>query len=489
MKLCELIFDDECKIKKEDKNLEITHIATSLDDTDQNSLFFIFSERTLKDFTSKKTKNGVILIDEKLQFTNKNSGRTNIYKCSDARKLLTLAHFRFASIDTARMKFIGITGTNGKTSTALLTTEILKSAGYNVGFIGTGRIEYDGKSLCECDYSMTTPDPWILYPAIKQMQSLGCEMIVMEVSSHALALGKVAPITFDYGVFTNLSPEHLDFHTDIEDYYKTKKKLFAQSLSAVFNLDDYYSRRAYAEHAGNKIGAGILWKGDVWATGIQNNGFRGIEYMYRTHGYLFKMSLPIAGIHNIYNSMLATAVCTDIGVKPCIAKEALKSVSALPGRFEIIKSDITVIIDYAHTAFAFDNILKEINNSKLPKEELWVVFGCGGNRDRSKRQKFASSAEKYADKIIVTADNSRSESTLQIINDITAGFKGNKYEIIEDRRSAIESAVSRAEKGAVVAIIGKGAEKYNIDENGYHAFDEKKIIHDAIKCRNEKIVI
>ena len=187
--------------------------------------------------------------------------------------------------------------------------------------------------------------------------------------------------------------------------------------------------------------------------------------------------------------MLATAVCTDMGVKPCLAKEALRSVSTLPGRFEIIKSDITVIIDYAHTAFAFENLLKEIHRAKLPKEELWTVFGCGGDRDRAKRPLFAKSSEKYADKIIVTSDNSRDEDIKQIISDIAVGFVSDNYEVIEDRKSAIEYAICQAPDNSVIAIIGKGAEKYNIDKNGYHPFDERQIILDSLKCRKEKILL
>ena len=489
MKLCELILEDECKLNEEDKNIEIKRICTSLDNFGPNCLFFIFSERTLKDFIKQKKKCGVVIVDKNIDSTDKISSRVILYRCDNARKLLAFAHFRFSGIETSPLRFIGITGTNGKTSTAILTTEILKHAGYKVGFIGTGRIEYDGLSFCEASYSMTTPDPWMLYPIIRKMQLRGCEVIVMEVSSHALALEKISPITFDYGVFTNLSAEHLDFHNGIEEYFTSKKKLFSQCKKAIFNLDDHYARRAYAERAGEKIGIGILWKGDVWATGIENNGFSGIEYMYRTHSYLFKMSLSLAGIHNIYNSMLATAVCTDMGVKPCLAKEALRSVSTLPGRFEIIKSDITVIIDYAHTAFAFENLLKEIHRAKLPKEELWTVFGCGGDRDRAKRPLFAKSSEKYADKIIVTSDNSRDEDIKQIISDIAVGFVSDNYEVIEDRKSAIEYAICQAPDNSVIAIIGKGAEKYNIDKNGYHPFDERQIILDSLKCRKEKILL
>ncbi len=483
MKLCELITDNECKFNDEDKVKDIKNITVSPKECDASTLLFIFNERVLEDFKRSKVKPALVIIDKNLDLDSKLSGRTRFYRHNNPRLLLSAACFRFSRIDLSVLKIIGITGTNGKTSTALLTVEILKAAGYQVGFIGTGRIEFDGVSLCGGDYSMTTPDPWILYPAIKEMQVRGCEIIVMEVSSHALALEKVAPLKFEYSVFTNLSAEHLDFHGNIEDYYAAKKKLLSLSSNVVFNIDDHYARRAYKEFSGRKISVGILWRGDIWATCLKNQGFSGLEYMYRTHSYLFKMRLSLAGVHNIYNSMLATAVCTDLGVKPCVAKQALASIPALPGRFEIIKSDITVIIDYAHTSFAFENILKEIHRSKLPREQLWVVFGCGGERDIEKRPKIAASAERYADRIIVTSDNSRGEDIQKIISDIKAGFRGDSYEIIEDRASAVKTAIKKAPEGAVIAIIGKGAEKYNIDKSGYHPFDEKALVLDALSQR------
>jgi hypothetical protein len=220
----------------------------------------------LQDFLKKKKKCGVVIIDNNLNFKDKIVGRTILYRCDNVRKLLALSHFRFCNIDTEHLRFIGITGTNGKTSSALLTREILKSAGYKVGFIGTGRIEYDGLTLCDTDYSMTTPDPWILYPAIKKMQSLGCEVIVMEVSSHALALDKVAPLRFEYGIFTNLSPEHLDFHSDIEEYYVAKKKL----LTCKFTYSIYNNSRIPELTVGDRI---VKYSSATWKVQTANGEF------------------------------------------------------------------------------------------------------------------------------------------------------------------------------------------------------------------------
>ena len=484
MKLCELVYDDECALAYEEKEMEIGTVTTDIKKIGSNTLFFILTEPALKEFMLSGAEPSIVIYDEKVKFSTKNSSRNRKFiSCDNARKLLANAYSRFCGIDYSTLKFIGVTGTNGKSSIASLITRILRDAGYSVGFIGTGKIELDDSIISDSEYSMTTPDPWVLYPSIKLMQDAGCNVIVMEVSSHALALDKVAPIHFDYAVFSNLSAEHLDFHKSMEQYFLSKQKLFSQCSVGLFNIDDAYARRSSKEFGGRKINAGILWRGDVWATHIKNYGFEGTEYMYRESDFLFKMRLQLPGVHNIYNSMLAAALCIDFGVKPCEVKRSLGNISTLPGRFEIIKSDITVIIDYAHTQEAFETVLKEISRSKLPGEKLITLFGCGGERDRQKRPKMAAAAEKYSNEIYLTSDNPRSEPPENIIKDITAGFTSSSYRIILDREIAIEDAIMSAPEGSIVAIIGKGAEKYSIDINGYHTFDEKSIILSALERR------
>ena len=484
MKLCKLIFDDECFLTQEERDIEIENITCEVKKSDADTLLFILNESALNDFINSKASVKAIVFDQKAELPSKKLGRkVKIFKTENVRKLFSFAYSRFCDIDYSRIKFIGITGTNGKTSIASFITKVLEDNGHKVGFIGTGKIILDGAVISDEEYSMTTPDPWVLYPTIKLMEDAGCDIIVMEVSSHALALDKTSPIHFDYAVFSNLGAEHLDFHKNMEQYFLSKKKLFAQCSVGVFNIDDSYGRRACREFEKRKISVGILWQGDVWATHIVNKGFDGTEYMYRDHSFLFKMKLQLAGIHNIYNSMLAAAVCIDFGIKPCDVKHSLGVISTLPGRFEIIKSDITVIIDYAHTPAAYESLLKEIVRAKLPAEKLITVFGCGGERDKEKRPLIAKIAERYSDEIYVTSDNPRSEPPERIIKDITAGFVGSGYKIITERENAIYEAILSAQSGSIVAIIGKGAEKYSIDSTGYHTFDEKAIITSAIERR------
>ena len=484
MKLDKLIYESEIEIPKKYAGREVSYITTDPKSSTKEALLFVLTGRDIDVLDNNKSNFLVAVFDKNVSIPKKLSGRDNVFKYESARSLLAYACFRESEINLSRTKFIGITGTNGKSSTATLIKEILSYSGIRVGFIGTGRIECNGTVISDSNYSMTTPDPWILYPAIRKMQDAECGVIVMEVSSHSLALDKLAPISFEYGIFTNLSSEHIDFHKSINEYFEAKLKLFKKCNNAFFNLDDYYGRVAYKDFKKRKVGVGILWQGDVWATGIQNHGFDGTEYMYRERTFLFKMRLSLAGIHNIYNSLFAAAVCIDMGIKPCDVKQALSAVALLPGRFEIIRNNVTVIIDYAHTPAAFEALLKEIRRAKLPSERLWTVFGCGGERDREKRPRFANVAEALADEIIITEDNTRSEPAEQIISDITRGFKTARYEVIRNRTEAIKRAIINADDGDIIAIVGKGSEKYNIDSEGYHAFDERALIDEALLCRS-----
>lgn len=407
-------------------------------------------------------------------------------RVKNPRSVIAKIYSRFSEIDYSCFKLIGVTGTNGKTSTATFIKHAFLSDGTKVGFIGTGTISIGEQIINDDFYSMTTPDPWMLYPMLKKMECAGCKVVVMEVSSHALELGKVDPLRFDIGIFTNLSMEHLDFHGDIEKYFTAKKKLFSLCDKAIINLDDYYGRKLIKELDCDKVTVGILWRGDAYVSNIQNRGFDGIEYLYHGRGYSFTMKLMAAGIYNIYNSMLAIAACTELGLKPCAVKRAISSLPTINGRYEIIKGDVTVIIDYAHTDTAMENILKNLIMAKSKDQRVTVVFGCGGERDRTKRARMAAVAEIYADNIVITSDNSRGESTDKIIADIVDGFTNNNYKIIKDRKTAITESIISADKNEIIAIIGKGAEKYNIDSTGYHKFDEREIINSALAQRGEK---
>ncbi len=481
MKLNEIIYNDEYIISDATGDEEINSITTEFEKADEKTLLIIPNSKKSPNFSKSENYPAAILCDELCCIPK---GFKTI-RTNNTRLAMSYAYSRFYGVDYSKFKIIGITGTNGKTSTATFIKYILQDAGMKVGFIGTGKIEISEKILSDTRYSMTTPDPEVLYRTLKTMENEECDAVIMEISSHSLALDKVAPISFDYGVFTNLSSEHMDFHKSIEEYYNAKCKLFSMCKTAVFNIDDDYVRKAAVQCKVRRITAGAVWRGDVFASDIENKGFSGVNYVYHGKNYIFRMKLAIAGIYNVYNSMLATAVTTDMGIKPCDAKSSISKIKAIEGRFEIIKDDITVIIDYAHTDTAFNAVLKNLRDTKKNHEILTVVFGCGGERDRTKRPRMAAAAEAYADRIIVTSDNSRTEEPMDIIADIIHGFKNKGFEVCESREEAIKRAIVSSPAGGIVAIIGKGAEKYNIDKFGYHDFDERKIIKKALQERKK----
>ncbi len=457
---------------------EIKSLCTSIENLKADSLYIIENEKKIPDFNSTNTKPAAVVIKDGACFPYSIPKIT----VKNPRYASAKIHSRFWQIDYKTVKIIGITGTNGKTTTATIIYNILRDNGKKVGFIGTGKIEIDGDRINESSYSMTTPAPERLYKILRKMQDVSCEYIVMEVSSHALKQERVSAIPFEYAIFTNLSEEHMDFHDSMEDYYQSKRRLFSLAKKTVINTDDSYGKRLYKECNSEKQSVGVLWRADAFATLIEDYGFDGLSYYYNGKGFLFKAHLKLAGLHNVYNSLLALTVCIDMGIAPCQAKESLSKITEVSGRFEIIKDEITVIIDYAHTKEAFAQILSSISSNK-GLSSLSVVFGCGGERDRYKRPRIAEIAEKYADKIIVTSDNSRNEPPEAIIADITKGFKKYNYEICIDRKEAIIKAITEAEIGDIVAVIGKGAEEYNIDKDGYHPFSEKAIISEALKTR------
>ena len=410
---------------------------------------------------------------------------TPLIKTNSVRSALSYAYSNKYEIDYTKMKIIGVTGTNGKTTTATLIYEILKRSGYSVGFIGTGKILINEDRLSDENYSMTTPDPELLYDVLAKMQKRKCDYVVMEVSSHSLALNKTDPIRFEYAIFTNLSKEHMDFHDTMDEYYKSKLSLFSNAKKGLFNMDDAYSRRAFNEVKCEKSSIGILYDADAYATDIECTNLSESAFYYRAQNLIFRVRTRLAGAFNVYNVLCALKCVIDIGVSPCIAKSHLESIHSIDGRMEVIESDITVIIDYAHTAFAFENCLKSLFLANNHRQNISVVFGCGGNRDKTKRAPMGKAASEYTKKIIITEDNNRDEDFSDIVADIAKGISDGVYRVIKDRETAIRTAIYEADAGDIVAIVGKGHERYKIENGKYTPFNERSIVADAIEIRSK----
>lgn len=469
---------------KEIPNIEIENITTKQNEIKNNTLFIFFKGIKFNTLTILsdiiKKKPAVIISDIELEKT----ADIPIIYVKNARMAYSYIMWNFCKIDCTKIKFYAVTGTNGKTTTATMLFNIFSTAKIKSGFIGTGKIIIGTDTVSESFYSMTTPDPDMLYPIIKRMQDAGCKRIVMEVSSHALSLFKVSPITFECAMFTNLTEEHMDFHGSMEEYFNTKLSIFRQSKSAIFNLDDEYGKKAliYSKDRCDTYSIAITNNADAIAKDITTHDFESISYIYRESREIFKINLFTVGEYNVLNSLLATKCALLSGIDKSIVKESFNSNRNIDGRFEIISREPMVIIDYAHTFTALEKVLKTIKEIKKSEQKIYSVFGCGGERDKTKRPKMAEISELHSDFSIVTSDNARGENTSKIIAEIMSGFKKTENHVmIENRKAAIEYAIANAQKTDIILIIGKGHERYNIDATGYHSFDERSIITDAIK--------
>lgn len=488
MKLSKILRKTECESKLF-FDTEIENITSKLDSIKDKTLFFLFRA---VNFDTRKIIDKVFEKNPALIITDtdiEENGTVPIIKIQNARSTYAYAMWNFCEIDTEHLKFYGVTGTNGKTTTATMLFNIFRTAKIKCGFIGTGKIIIDERQVSDMYYSMTTPDPDLLYPTIKRMQEQGCKVIVMEVSSHALFLQKVAPIRFECSIFTNLSEEHMDFHKSIKEYYATKLSLFFQSKKAILNLDDPYGRLAFSELSPllETYGVSIRECADATAKDIQYQGFQNCCYIYREANRIFKIIINCVGEYNISNSLLAIKCAINSGIDEKTIKESLYKQSKIDGRFETVSTTPTVIIDYAHTYKALKSILEFIISYKREDQKIITLFGCGGERDRTKRPKMAQISEAFSDFTIVTADNSRNEKLSDIISEIESGFtKKDCYKVIENRKKAIIYSIELANDDDVVLLIGKGHERYNIDAEGYHTFDERSIITKAIEEKQRR---
>lgn len=406
------------------------------------------------------------------------------------KALQTIVPF-FHDYPARSMRVIGITGTNGKTSISYMLRAMLRRMGCRVGLIGTIQIMIEEEVL---PIHNTTPDVVDLQRTLAMMRDANMDYVVMEVSSHALDQNRVAGIEFDTAVFTNLTQDHLDYHKTLENYKKAKTILFdlvsAEGIkngkSAVVNADDEAGKDMLAHANCRHITYGINNEATLKAENIQVLA-SGAQFDIKIGESVLPLKLQITGIFNVYNVMAALGAAMAEGVPAQIIKSCMEEFTSVPGRFELVRGgqDFAVIVDYAHTPDGLENILNTAR--QIAKKRIITVFGCGGDRDNTKRPIMGRIAAELSDYIIATSDNPRSEDPQRILDMVVAGVNekaGNKpHEAIIDRREAIFRAVELAETDDIVIIAGKGHENYQILNTGTIHFDDKEVAMDAIQAK------
>lgn len=373
-----------------------------------------------------------------------------------------------------KFRLIGVTGTNGKTTTTYLVKSVLESCGQKVGLIGTNQ-NMIGDTVIPSHH--TTPDSLELMMLFDRMAKEKVDAVVMEVSSHSLALDRVASCEFDIGAFTNVTQDHLDFHKTMENYILAKAKLFKKCRTGLFNVDDSSWTKLKEKSSCNVITYGIKNPCDIMAKDIEYRA-NGVEFDLVYEDKKERVRLPIPGEFSVYNALTAAGICLAAGLSLDAISNGLKSAKGVKGRIEVVETntDYTVIIDYAHTPDGLLNILNAIRG--FAKGRIVTLFGCGGDRDKTKRPQMGKIAGELSDFCIVTSDNPRSEEPKAIIEDILCGMRetGCQYVVIENRFEAIEFALDNARKDDIILLAGKGHEPYQILKDRTIVFDEREIV-------------
>ncbi|MEK6589450.1 MAG: UDP-N-acetylmuramoyl-L-alanyl-D-glutamate--2,6-diaminopimelate ligase [Nitrospinota bacterium] len=495
------------KIKEIFDGIELIHLKGSLDkeissicydsrNVKNGSLFVAIKGLRFNghDFLHEVIKKGakaVVVENEILNTRGVNSNGTDITYIGvyDSRKTLACISAIFYRHPSREMSVIGITGTNGKTTTSYLINSILGMNGYRTGIIGTIDYRFNGEVIPS---SHTTPESLDLQGLLRKMADKGVRYCVMEVSSHSLELERVYGMRFETGIFTNLTQDHLDFHGSLEKYFEAKSRLFRDYglKKAVINIDDQYGRRLIRDTGAESVLTySIGGEADVAARDISVS-FNGLHFFIDTPLGGLPIESRLIGRHNIYNILASVSAAILEGLSKESILKGILSVDTIPGRLERIEEgqDFMVLVDYAHTDDAMKNILTTAR--ELPHNKLIVVFGCGGDRDRGKRPLMGKVGVMNSDLAIVTSDNPRGEDPLKIIEEIEHGIKGSgfddkgmRYVKIPDRRKAIEFSVSRASRGDIVVIAGKGHENYQIFGDKRIHFDDREVVREAIKKR------
>lgn len=474
MKLIDLI-----NCKKEMENIEITGVTCDSRAVKDGFAFvcIVGAKSDGHDYAKMALEKGAAVI-----ITQKKLSLDNEITVDDT-------HAAYASIcanwfgNPARdLKLIGVTGTNGKTSVTYMVKKILESQGHKVGLIGTIQNMIGEEAIATQN---TTPNAYDLNSLFSLMKAKGCTYVIMEVSSHALDQCRVYNLDFEVGIFTNLTQDHLDYHITMENYLEAKKKLFKMCKTAVINSDDEYAQDIIKDLTCKVVTYSAGNNSTYSAKAIKYRPTM-VDYELVSDNFINHIKVKTGGKFTVYNSLAAVVCAVELGYPVADCANAILELSGVKGRAEVVPNDkdFTIIIDYAHTPDGLKNIL--LTFRECEKNRLIVVFGCGGDRDKTKRPIMGSIAARYADFVIVTSDNPRTEEPKAIIDDILVGMDGTPtpYKVIENRIDAIEYAVETAQKDDIIVLAGKGHETYQILSTGTIHLDEREIVAQALAKKN-----
>ncbi|GGJ86726.1 UDP-N-acetylmuramoyl-L-alanyl-D-glutamate--2,6-diaminopimelate ligase [Lentibacillus kapialis] len=467
-------------------DMEVSGIETDSRNVDRGNLFICINGFTVDghDFVEQAAANGAsAVLTEKEVNTS-----IPVIRVDDTEKVMAMLASKYYGYPTRRFPLIGITGTNGKTTVSYLLESIFQQYKRKTGLIGTIQMK-----IGQDAYSVhnTTPDALFLQKTFHQMEKEDVDTAIMEVSSHALDMGRVHGCDFDIAIFTNLSQDHLDYHPDMNDYLHAKSLLFAQlgntyndeqSKFAIINDDDPNSAFLQKSTAQHVVTYGCQKGAQVRAEDIDLDVTKTSFTMHTPMGSV-KINSSLIGKFNVYNMLAASAAAISAGIPLKIIKEALENMRGVSGRFQPVEGnhEYAAVVDYAHTPDSLENVLQTIKG--FAENNVYVVVGCGGDRDKTKRPLMASIALKYADRAIFTSDNPRTEDPQAILDDMTDGLSGAHYTVIENRKDAIFHAINLAKKGDIVLIAGKGHETYQDIGRTRYDFDDREVAKQAIQAK------
>jgi len=451
------------------ENINIVQLTHNSREIQKGSLFIALRGHKTdgNSFINEAIDKGAVAILSDIENTSHN---VPYIKVNDARECLSKISSNFYSYDSSKMNLIGVTGTNGKTSICHIISNILTNIKINNFTMGTlGLISSQGVLKT----NFTTPESNQIHKFLNIMGKNDITTGVMEVSSHSLDLNRVDDIKFDVGVFSNLSPEHLDFHKNMNSYFQSKLKLFKKlnsNKNAIINIDDKYSNEIIKHTKSKIIKYSLNQNTDISVKNYSCNS-SGTTAKINIYKNEYRIKTNLIGRYNLMNLLASIGACLAMGFNEDDIIKSISLIKSIPGRLEMIKlkQNKKVYFDYAHTPDAYENVLSTLKS--ISSKKIITLFGCGGNRDKSKRSKMASIAEHFSDFTIITSDNPRNEDLLKINNDIIFGFKNKNFKIINDRKSAIKMAVSMMTDNHILVILGKGREKYQVIKNKkyYHS--------------------